>query len=106
MLILIKKKEAKGKTGGYLLISCGLDIGKRPRECIFGADANSKKGKMIGGYRNCLVARTHNTIRAFLFPSWKNHHHLTGVASREDEEKQVCVLVGATGKWLLWLFVV
>jgi hypothetical protein len=50
-----------------------------------------KKGKMIGGYRNCLVARTHNTIRAFLFPSWKNHHHLTGVASREDEEKQVCV---------------
>lgn len=55
-----KKKEAKGKrkTGGCLLISCGLDIGKRPRECIFGADANSKK-ENDWEYRNCLVARTH-----------------------------------------------
>lgn len=50
------------------MISCGLDIGKRPRECIFGADANSKKRKNDWGIQKLLsCTHTHDTIRAFLF---------------------------------------
>jgi hypothetical protein len=59
-----KKKKKKRNTGGCLLISCGLDIGKKkkiPRGCIFGADANStthEKKENDWEFRNRLVART------------------------------------------------
>ena len=92
MLILIKRKRLKQKkrrnTGGCLLISCGLDIGKKKKYpgTVFVASMptapHTKRKKMIG---NLEIAQLHAQHHPSSFPLEESQAPLDG---RSESKKK------------------
>jgi hypothetical protein len=84
MLTFKKKSKEKEEKNRRMFIDF-LRIGHwQKTRTVFLAPMRTahKKKENDGEFRNCLVARTH-TAPSSTFSSRKNHHHLTGVASKK-----------------------